>query len=472
MPEEPDEALGRLARVLTGDDRHAAELLGEVAVLARRPARPDDDGLEDRRALLVQRVLRRRRSSTSGSAAPPDPDQQTGPDQQTDPDQPRGPDHRPDTETRLARLDPLGRTLLVLRHAEHVTLAELARVTDRSPAAVARALEQAATTAEAEPYEVEQALWRAHPPAAGAVREAERRFTARRRRTRSRLVLASMAASALVAAATVLPGLWRAQPYARPYGEWISTVQLAAQGPFSFQGLQLSAGQELLAVTEAAKPEATCSVTVTTASGRIPVPAGRKATLGEGPARFVAATDDTDAGLWWSVGPRTSALAQCDDSPGDRVLLDLAGQVQFARTPVRVPFDLNRLPEQDQVQSYLDYSGTIGILVTPRGATEESPDAVFVGLVAMTDAGAVSGRRVDINGTAGRMSDDVDETAVCWPVGSRTVCAAINNPEASLSGAEKIRRTARVLQTARAVQLAPDLDQPGTWFDAQAAFPR
>lgn len=464
MPDEQDEALGRLARVLAGHEHRAAELLGEVAVLARRSARPQDEGLEDRRALLVQRVLRQhdlgqhspRRRGDVAAGAQPEPD----------------PDLQPDVTARLARLDPLSRTLLVLRHAEHVTLAELAQLTDRSPAATTRALEQAEATAGTAPYEIEQALWQATAPHPGAVRAAMRRFTARRRRTRSRIALAALAAAALVAAGTVLPGLLREQPYARPYGEWTSTAQLAPQGPYTFQGLQLSAGEELLAVTEAAKPESTCSVTVTTASKRIPVPSGRKATVGDRPARFLVATLDADAGLWWSVGPRTSALAQCDDKPADQTLLDLAGQVRFARTPIRVPFDLTGLPEQDQVQSYLDYSGAIGVLVTPRGATEESPDAVFVGLVATTDAGAVSGRRVDINGSAGRMTDDEDETAVCWPAGSRTVCAGFNSTETSLGRTDKARRTARVLRTARAVHLAPDLDQPSTWFDAQAVLPR
>ncbi|WP_375431952.1 RNA polymerase sigma factor [uncultured Friedmanniella sp.] len=409
MPEDQHDELGRLARVVAGSPDGAAELLGEVAVLSRRsPVHGDDDGYEERRALLVQRVLRRRATS----AARTDP-------VASDPADPSSAEP-PSVVARLAQLEPLARTLLVLRHGEHLTLAELARITDRSPSAIQRALEQAEAATDAstepgqqplQPYEIEQALWNAEAPAPGAVREVERRFGARRRRTRFRVVLASLAAVALVVGLTALPGL-RTDPYVRAYGEWTSAVQLPAQPRFTFQARQLTASEEVLSVI-ITETEATCSVTVTTARARIPVPAGRPTKVSERVARFVDATDETDPGLWWSVGPRTSAEARCDEQPEDALLVELAELVQFAPGPVRVPFDFRDLPSSDEVHTFLDYSGTTAVLVTPRGQNEESPDAVFVGLVSRTAAAALSGRRVDINGDPGQLSDDEDQTTLC-----------------------------------------------------------
>ncbi len=457
MPVEQDEELGRLARVLTGDAGRAAAVLGEVAVLAARPTRPDQEGQEDGRALLVQRLLHRPPLSSTA-------------DQAADAGLPAG-DSPPDLEVRLARLDALGRTLLVLRHGEHLTLAELARMTDRSPAAVTRALEQAELATGAAPYEIEQLIWKAEAPPAGAVREAVGRATLRRRRRHLWIVTAGITAAVLVTAATVLPGLLREQPYVRAYGEWTATAQLAPQGTYKVEGRQLTAGEEVLGIVAATDPDSTCSVTVTTASKRIAVPVGRKAALGDRPARFVESSLLTDAGLWWSVGSRTSALAQCDGNGDDQTLLDLARQVRFVPVPLRVPYDLRGLPPEDEVHSYLDYLGTSGVLVAPRGADEESPNSVFVGVIAEMSAGAVSGRRVDISGSAGRMADDEDDATVCWPAASHTVCAAINGPGSPGGRAERSRRTARVLRTARAVRLA-DLDQPETWFEARDALPR
>jgi hypothetical protein len=195
-------------------------------------------------------------------------------------------------------------------------------------------------------------------------------------------------------------------------------------------------------------------------------------TLAGRPARFVDTTSLADAGLWWSVGPTTSALATCDVAGDDQALLDLAGQVRFARSPLRVPFDLRGLPGNEEVEGYVDYLGTSGVVVTPRGQDEQSPDAVFVGLVPPFSAGAVSGRRVDVNGTAGRMTDDQAETALCWPSGTHTVCAEMVVPQESVGGSHRATRTTRLIQTARAVRLAPDLDASSTWFDAQEALPR
>lgn len=458
VPDEQDEGLGRLARLLTGEARLAAELLGEVAVLDVRTPHGDDDRYADRRALLVQRVLRRRRRGAPSPGAEPDPVESPG------------------VVARLALLDPLSRTLLVLRHGEHLTLAELARITDRSPSAVTRTLEQAETVSNGdrvlEPYEIEQGLWDAAAPEPGAVREAERRFAARRRRARTRVVLAGLAAVGLVVGLSALPGLLRTDPYARPYGTWTSAVRLPSQDRFAFQARQLSASEEVLSVTMDSRDGSNCSVTVTTARARVTVPAGRVATVGERPARFVAATDEADPGLWWSVGPRTSALAQCDADADDATLLDLAGQVQFAPEPVRVPFDLRSLPSGDEVHTFLDFGGTVGVLVTPRGESEESPEAVFVGLIASSDAGAVSGRTVDINGTTGRLTDDEDETTVCWASGLHTVCASMINQQSTDDRPQQVRRRSRVLETARAVRLVADVDDRAGWLDAADAFPR
>jgi hypothetical protein len=269
----------------------------------------------------------------------------------------------------------------------------------------------------------------------------------------------------------VLPGLLREDPYVRSYGEWTFTAGLAP-GPYTLQGRELTAGKEVLNVATTTKPDATCAVTLTTAARRVVVPDGRKASLGGRPARFVDATALADAGLWWSVGPTTSALATCDEAADDAALLGLAGQVRFARSPLRVPFDLRSLPGNDEVEAYLDYQGSSGVVVTPRGEDEQSPDAVFVGLVSAFSAGAVSGRRVDVNGSAGRMTDDEAETALCWPSGAHTACAAMVVPQESVSRPRRGSRTTRLVRTARAVRLAPDLDEPSSWFDAQDALPR
>jgi DNA-directed RNA polymerase specialized sigma24 family protein len=509
VEDEERTELARLAVALTGGANGAADLLGETAVAGRRGT---EHGYEADRALLVQRFLRRRGTRPAPEAAPPQaaepgrqpgppldpaPDAEPAPDRgpeghpalHREPDPPHGPGGpvgpyapplrrpEPDAEVqavlrRLATLPPLARAVWVLRHHDQLTLAELVRVTERSPTSVRRALAESSRGVAAEPYAAEQAFWALPLPDPGQVHTATRRHAARRRRVRARLLLVGLAVVALLTGLAVLPGWLRPDPYVRARGEWVYSFALAPTAAYRVEGRTLSADEEVLGVTLTADRRTTCSVTVTSEVDRVAVPAGDVRTVGGRPARFVAGTTTSHAGLWWSVGPRTYAYAGCDAAVEDATLTELAGLVRFGPVPVRLPFRLSGLPVDDEVRRIFDYTELSGALVVPVGAVEESADALFVTLPSLRrEPQERPVRTLTVGGRLTQLIQTEDGQSLCWSVGGEQACVGSFYP--SYPAAEQRQRLlGRLIRTAEVVGAAPDLDDRSTWFDARDALRR
>lgn len=455
MRHDGDTLVG-LASALAGGAAPAARLVAEVEAVAPATREVEDelDGPDRaQRALLVQRSLRR----------PPRDEHPVG---LTDDDQQEVPEQLRDVQREISRLAPLPRAVLVLRHLEHLTVPEIAQLTERPPAVVNRALEAATTAVAAEPHLVEQALATAPRPEPWQVQAAAAELHRRRRRTRGRGVLAALTAVALVAAAVVLPPLLAPDPYTRSRGEWVYSVTLPTDGAFQVSGRSLTADEEVLVADRGGSDRLSCSVTVTTEEQSPATPSGRPTTVGHRAARFV-----DDGSLWWSLGPRTSAAANCEqEEVADRTLLELARLVRPGPVPVLLPFTLPGLLDGHQVNRVYDYEQFHGASVAPAGTDGVSTDGVLVAVPTFFPMPEDRRpRTVDVNGATGTVIRETDGQWVCWPVDGQHACVGSVNQAQRPPDASQLDRLTTV---ARGVRMAADLRDRGTWFDAREALPR
>lgn len=451
------DTLTGLAGALAGDAGTAARLIAEVEVLAPS-TREVADGVDgpDRaqRALLVQRSLRRTPKDQHPVVVP-------------EPDQQEVPEPLRAVQRQIARLEPLPRAVLVLRHLEHLTVPEIAQLTERPPAVVNRALAAATTAVPEEPYLVEQALAAAPRPERWQVQAATAAFHRRRRRRRSRGVLAALVAVALVAAAVVLPPLLEPDPYTRGRGEWVYSVTLPADVAFEVAGRSLTPTEEVLVADRVGPDGLRCSVTVTTAEQPTPAPSGRSTKVGHRTARFVE-----DGSLWWSLGPRASAAVECEqEEVAGRTLLELARLVRHGPVPVLLPFTLPGILDEHQVNRVYDFEQFHGASIAPSGTDETSSDAVLVAVPTFFPMPEDRRpRTVDVNGTLGTVIRDNDGQWVCWPTSGQHACVGSFNQ--AQRPPDATRQLGRLTTVARGVRLAPDLGDRATWFDAREALPR
>lgn len=451
MDPHDDDPLVGLASALAGEPTLAAELLAEVDVLAPAASGDDEPG-ESRRALLVQRFLRRRPSRPAAEHSE------------------LAEELRP-VRQRLDALDLLPRAVLVLRHHQRLLVAELAQLTERSPAAVNRVLDTAEAAVGSDPFTLDLLLAQAPHPEPDAVRAAARRFAVVRRRRRSRVVLAVLAVVVLVTGASVLPGALRPEPYVRSHGEWVHGFTVAPSPAFSVEGRSLSASEDALSLTRTGDSRTSCDVTVTTERERIPVPVGRPVEVGHRPGRFLAPTDSDFGVLWWAVGPRTAARVGCEVKVEDATLLEIANLLRFRPEPLRVPFALRDLPAPDEVRTVFDYQGSVGVILTPAGQLDGSTDTLYISVPDVFRTARVKPTSVvDIRGARGEVVEGVDGQSVCWTADGQRICAGTFPQDAT--GNQKDRLLARLVRTARLMELAPDLDDRATWFDAREALPR
>lgn len=456
--DEHDDPLVGLAAALTWDPPLAADLLAEVDALA--PPGPAEDHEDSRRALLVQRFLRRKHPAPA--AAPQDVADAGEPDPS---DELRG------VRARLDGLAPYPRAVLVLRHSQRLTVADLARTTERTPAAVNRALDTAEAAVGADPATLALVLAQAPRPSPEAVQAAGRRFAVRRRRYRGRVVLAVTAVAALLVGVGVLPGLLRVDPFTRAYGEWVHGFTLGPSSAFRVDGRSLSAGQDTLSLTWTDPARTSCDVTVTTEQARVAVPAGRPVEVAGRPARFLAPTDQDSGSLWLWVGPRTAARVSCKVSVEDSRLLEIATQLQFAPAPLELPFALRDLPPTEEVRTIFDYEGSVGVILTPAGQVDGSPDTLYISVPDLFDlAPREPTSIVTVGGARAEVVAGVDGQSVCWRADGKRICAGTFPQDAT--GNQKDRLLVRLVRTARLLELAPDLDDRSTWFDAREALPR
>ncbi len=454
--------LDTLACALAGDTAGAAALLAAARSATERPGRRAEPGDEDDseaagRTALVQAYLRTGRRPAPREAEPlPDPELEA-------------------VRSRLDALAPLPRALLVLRNLEGLTLADLARTTERSGPALTRALETATENVAATGYQLELVAASVRVPEPGEVETARRSLAARRRRTRTRWVLAVLVVAALVTAATVLPGMLRPDPYARAVGAWVYGYEIRPTPGFRVLNRFLTPETDtvrLLDENPSQSARRTCDIKASSSERPTPAPAGRSARVGAFAGRFVEADRTRGPSLWWRPTPRLAMDVSCSRDTTDDQLLAVAALVVPAEVSVLVPIDLTRLPPGEEVRGIYDLDTQIAMLVLPPGETEESLNAVYVsvGSVFSTASNRRNSRTVRLGNVTAQVQRAGETTTICWDLGGTQACVTDfitgSDPTAS-----REQRLERLLAIARLVRTAPGPRDRSTWFDARDAVP-
>jgi DNA-directed RNA polymerase specialized sigma24 family protein len=454
--------LGTLARALAGDTEGTARLLAAARMATdrfarRRSSHPEADVQDIGRAALVRAHLRTARDTGAGHERLPDPDLET-------------------VRARLDALASLPRAVLVLRHFEELTLADLARVTERSGTAVARALETATAAVGATGYQLDQVAAAVRLPEPGQVETARRRLESRRRRVRGRWFLAALVVAVLVTGATVLPGLLRPDPYARALGTWVYGYEVRPAAGVRVVNRFLTPDADTVQLLDEDRNQAerrTCDITATSSERPAEAPAGRATRVGVFAGRFLAANADRGPALWWRPGPRLAMEVHCSQEPTDADLLAIAALVVPAEVPVLVPVDLSGLPAGEEVRGIYDVDGQLVVLVLPPGETPQSLYAAYVsvGTIFSTAAYQQDEFTVQLGSVTAQVQRAGETTTICWDLGGPQACVADfirqDDPAAS-----RTQRLERLVAIARAVRTAPGATDRSTWFDARDAVPR
>lgn len=454
--------LERLACALAGDPDATARLLAAAGITTDRLARrqsadPEDDPEAVGYAALVQAHLTMaRQAGAADREALPDPDLEA-------------------VRRRLEALAPLPRAVLVLRHLEELTLADIARVTGRSGPAVTRALGTAEAAVRATGYQLHQVVAAAPRPERGQVETARRGLEARQRRVRGRWALAALVAVALVTAFTVVPGMLRPDPYTRAMGAWVYGYEVRSTTALRLLNRFLTPETDTVRLLDQdpSRPERrTCDITGTSSGQPTVAPAGRAARVGEFAGRFLPAAEDRGPALWWRPGPRLAMEVTCSRDCTDADLLAVAALVVPAEIPVLMPVDLSRLPAGEEVRGIYDLDGEFALLVLPPGETAESLQAVYVsvGSTFSTADYRRAPRTVQVGSVTAQVRQAGESITICWDLGGPQACVSDFITEDDRAAAPE-QRLRRLLTIARSVRTAPGATDRNTWFDAREVVP-
>lgn len=434
MPDEVDpddlESLTGLAAALTGDQEEAAQLIGEtLAAAATRRRSLDRSAL---RSQLVECYLRRRRSSV----VPPGDDLR---------------DELGAVAERLGGLSPFERAAVVLSGLHGLPLAEVAAILDTSPAKVRRRLAEAEERLAASPLTVRATLetlsWRTPDPAAiAAARFQGRRDAATRRR---RVGLLALAVGVMLLAALAVPTVRMLQPLpVRTAGDWVLGLQLEPPPGWTTELHAVTPDQELLQLSSGSRScRVVASLPSTPAEERTdqPIQAERVWVRGRSVQYF-------GSGVRWIYGDGGDVTLTCTDQ--DRAgLLSMAERIHFtAGRPFTLPFALPQLPPGMRLvgAGYQDQKPVIAL------SRRRLDTFVLITVVEREP----TGRLTTLDGVSYRVYADVFSRRLCRPVQSMAVCVEARDNDISVPR-----------EVSRSLQLAPDLENRSTWFDARAALP-
>jgi hypothetical protein len=292
-------------------------------------------------------------------------------------------------------------------------------------------------------------------------------------------VLAAAALAGVVSAATVLPGVLRPDPYARPVGAWVYGYDVqGSTGLRVFNRFLTPTTDTVRLIDEdpdrGVVDRRTCDIAATSDERPVEAPEGRSTHVGTFPARFLPSDDRRGPALWWRTGPRLAFVASCAADTSDTDLLSVAALVQPAELAVRLPLDLTGLPEGEEVRGIYDIDGQLAVLVLPPGATEDSTLGIYVSVGTLFGGSDGGGRRtgkaVQIGDRNARLEQDDDTDTICWDLGGQQACV-VGFAGEDLRPAARADRLDRLVAVARQVKLAPDPRDEATWFDARDAVP-
>lgn len=470
--EEPSaEELAELARLggaLTGDSHQAAELIGLTLALAsrgtrRKPGEPE----AAMRNLMVQRFV-----SARPAAGPPATEEL--------------PEELGDVAARLSALRPLARAIVVLVRLRDLTLAEVAGILDRTPAAVQRELAAAIGRLRAEPSVVRATLealsWRV--PNEDAIRRArvsaERHLTRQRRRVR--LLVAAVVV--LVLGGMTVPTVWTLRPLpARTAGEWSYGLSLTPPEGWEVVSHYLTVDEEGLELSQGDAARCQVEAWLPTASGENrPGPGGdsERIWVRGRPVRYTQLPGETR--VHWPYADTGEVTLTCRGEAAIRTTtLDIAERLRFRPGQrLSVPVAFGPVPEGLRPA----YAGTqqdqtfLGLITGP--GLDRTEIFVFAGLFRDEFAGPEWAVRevVLVNGTAAQLYVNDALVALCLPAasGPESVCVGSDVDDEDVDSdqdetqARIAANTRRVQAVAEGMRIAPDLSDRSTWFDAREAL--
>lgn len=462
---------------LTGEAASAAELVGEVMVVAgRRRGAVDlaDPGPGLRDQLVARWVVSRPRRAVD-PAPTGEPGEVTG--------------ERDEIEAVVAGLDRLTRpqrAALLLSFRDRLTYAEIASILDRPVAAVGPAVAKAQTQLDASPYAIAAAfdqLSRAAPdPAearAAAVRFA-RRLGIRRRRVS---VLGGTAVVALTLAVALPTVVWpRLFPVpVRATGEWAYGYQVAAPAGFHISERFVERTRDSAYLVDDANPEQGCTIEAAVARPTPSVTPGGSAVKVNGRPGWITESDQTqDKTLSWSYAPQAVATVSCEDRTNPEPLLQqLAAGLTFAPVELSLPFRLSGLPEGYEVSavgtseqlSVGDPQPATGLLLAPIGAAENEEGGIFLLLPSDRPEDGGEDQEVLVNGTKAALRAGDGAITLCLPVQNVVACLSTSTSAARSEAKPPEPDVRRLIAVAESVSFAANLNDRTTWFDARDALP-
>jgi hypothetical protein len=312
---------------------------------------------------------------------------------------------------------------------------------------------------------------------------------ARRPRRRRRRMIVAVVAAVLVALAIAVPGYLvnrRAMPAdQRVPGNWnlIHRVDLPPGWEVKHQSISADSESSVVGPVSGGEEETRNCQVIVFGSGRFDptaqVPNGTRVTINGHPGFY--SRDQIPgffSGVTWEYRPGAYALVSCGDLPLARHVA-MAERVRFEPVPVRLPFRLRSVPKGYQVrfvESPVRTSAETSLgavqFVSATGSAAQPAFAVAVMPGTTEIPPAVPGWETET--VAGRPAVlSARDAKLCLNTGSSTACiqATEGEPEDLTKSLWAAGRRELLLDVAKRLVLADDIDDTSTWFPANRALP-
>ncbi len=474
------------AMALTGAVGAAADVVGEVMVLARRPRSGVDliDPGPGLRNLLVNRYGAQRRVGAAGPRRLEDP-AEPQPEQPEQPEQPGEPDEIEEIIAGLDRLTRPQRAALLLSFRDRLTYAEIAGILDRPVGKVAHSVADAQTQLDATPYAITAAFERLgrRAPDPAQARAAKVRFGQRLGRRRRRVSVLVAAAVVLVALAVAVPTVilpWLHPIPVRAAGDWAYGYRVEAPAGFQVSQRFLERDKDSTYLVEGPNEAAGCTIEAYVDRPTAPASSGGTSVKVNGrPGRIYQSEEMDGKALTWLYAPGAEATVSCGErTDPEQLLQQIAANITFTTVPLILPFRLAAPPEGYEVTAVGALAelstGEPGpgsaLLLSPIGAGVESEDSIFV----MMPADRPEGDQVEtvsVNGTKAFLETQDDVVSLCLPEQQLIACLTASSTTAVSGTSAPDLDVRRLVDLATALSFASDLTDRATWFDAREALP-
>lgn len=470
------------ATALTGAPETAADLAGEVLVLARRPRSGVDlvDPEPGLRNLLVIRYAARRPVQPAG----PGP---VGPPGSDGSSQPEESDEVAGIIAGLDRLTRPQRAALLLSFRDRLTYAEIAGILDRPVGKVAQSVADAQTQLNATPYAIAAAFERLgrFAPEPAEARAAGLRFSRRRKQRRRRVSALVTAAIMVIALAVALPTVILPRlfpPPVRASAEWAFGYRVVPPEGFHVGERFLQRDLDQTYLTDESNSEGGCSIEASAASPVPVAPPGSTSVTVNGRPGWIATPEETGTKeLTWLYAPGAVAKTSCDERVDpEGLLLEIARGVTFTQVPLPLPFRLATLPEGYQVSAVgtsLEVSPgepapVSALLLMPMGSVPDEDDGGIYLLMPGDGPEGEGAQKVQVNGKEVFVTTQAGIISVCRPEQNTTACLSASFDTDSATAEASAADVRRLVDLAGELSFATNVSDQSTWIDARESLPR